>query len=569
MANKIVCIAGMHRSGTSFLARSLGTSGLTLPDPHTKPHAFNAHGHWENTTLSKLGRKLFGPGDKWYSPVIIDTAKRILSSMEETIKAIDDAQAQPWGWKDPRLTITYQYWRRVFPEKSPSALVISIRRPMEVALSLEARDSIPICDGLRLWERYNDWALWHLDRFPEETFLFNFNALNLDEEFRSLQKFIGLAQTDNHAVRYDSELHHHKIGEHPQNHTYNTILSRWEEQKTSRERSAGVSTVLPPASTKPSPYGPLKEHRTKPRLKLLVYLLPPEHSEDAPDKLVTLTEGFLQQIIENISPVTDFRVLISHRTEHHRQYQDLASRYQPFARLVEGGSSVLEDEQRLQTLNRIMGHQYQSDVQIFARANQWIVWRFFDILLSARSRQTQSQTISIEDVIINIWGTDQSHGAVAIDPNPTNAQRTSWERLLKNGEPATDGRATEVSLTCNTSATDEKHPDIPAIKTMTEATRAAFSHALDDPNLNPRHTIGHGSRFHGDAWVNYHLYKHFGRPSFYQPGYLKTLASLAAEIGLHEEGRAYLEVAARIQKRKITLEGSHRGELDQQAPIHF
>ncbi len=58
-----ILITGMHRSGTSFLARALNLAGVylggleSLNSHEWKPYDDNRRGHWENKKFLELGEK--------------------------------------------------------------------------------------------------------------------------------------------------------------------------------------------------------------------------------------------------------------------------------------------------------------------------------------------------------------------------------------------------------------------------------------------------------------------------------------------------------------------------------
>ena len=72
---KFVIITGMHRSGTSFVARSFNLAGLylgnldSISSHELKGTIDNKRGNWENTKIVELAEKtLESCGGKWYSP---------------------------------------------------------------------------------------------------------------------------------------------------------------------------------------------------------------------------------------------------------------------------------------------------------------------------------------------------------------------------------------------------------------------------------------------------------------------------------------------------------------------
>jgi hypothetical protein len=58
---------------------------------------------------------------------------------------------RPWVIKDPRLCLTFPFWR---PYLEVPVVVTMTRDPVEVALSLHSRNQLPLHHGLAIWEYY-------------------------------------------------------------------------------------------------------------------------------------------------------------------------------------------------------------------------------------------------------------------------------------------------------------------------------------------------------------------------------------------------------------------------------
>jgi len=62
---------------------------------------------------------------------------------------------QLWGFKDPRTTRLFPFWREVLRGLGPSvSIVLAIRDPLSAATSLAIRNNIPISDAEALWLAY-------------------------------------------------------------------------------------------------------------------------------------------------------------------------------------------------------------------------------------------------------------------------------------------------------------------------------------------------------------------------------------------------------------------------------
>jgi hypothetical protein len=61
-----------------------------------------------------------------------------------------------WGWKDPRNSLTLPFWREVVPALR---IVVCVRNPVEVAISLRNRNLRSSTAALKLWLDYNNAIL--------------------------------------------------------------------------------------------------------------------------------------------------------------------------------------------------------------------------------------------------------------------------------------------------------------------------------------------------------------------------------------------------------------------------
>ncbi len=159
--NAALCIAGMHRSGTSMITRMLNLSGLYLGQANQIMSAApeNPKGFWENIEFVRINDEILslfgGRWDKipqfplnWFKADLLAPLREKANILIERINIF-----YPWGWKDPRNSITYPFWNRLLPDLK---VIIPLRDPYEVALSLNARNGFPIEFGLSLWYEYNN-----------------------------------------------------------------------------------------------------------------------------------------------------------------------------------------------------------------------------------------------------------------------------------------------------------------------------------------------------------------------------------------------------------------------------
>jgi len=202
---KIVAILGMHRSGTSALTGSLQEKGLFLGDVKTSS-PFNKKGNRENPHIFTFHDELFSTNSgTWSNPpqqIIwndshIKTLKNIVLSYHN----------QPiWGFKDPRSILTIEKWVEIFSENADFVFIATFRHPMAVALSLLARDNIPIDHGLNLWLSYNSKLLQLCEKFPISLINFDSSHEEYKNRIHELSKSIGLDVPNSDIQFYDPKL---------------------------------------------------------------------------------------------------------------------------------------------------------------------------------------------------------------------------------------------------------------------------------------------------------------------------------------------------------------------------
>jgi hypothetical protein len=158
-----VCMAGMHRSGTSLVARVLNLCGLFLgPVSDVMGEgSSNADGFWEHIPLLNMNdRILAAAGGGWDIP---PPAERIVKlARDESLRADAEALLLPfqghplWGWKDPRNCLTIGFWQSLIPDLR---FVVSVRDPREVVDSLYRRDFSSPAFSYNLWRLYHQSIL--------------------------------------------------------------------------------------------------------------------------------------------------------------------------------------------------------------------------------------------------------------------------------------------------------------------------------------------------------------------------------------------------------------------------
>ena len=154
-----ICIVGMHRSGTSMVARLLHRCGVHLGDDDdlAAPAPDNPQGFSENRHFVEINERLLSrfdggwdapprfPADWPHQPELSDLRARAGAQIARM------AERGVWGWKDPRSTLTLPFWQSLLPDLR---VVACVRHPLDVARSLRQRNYTSVAYGQRLWHAY-------------------------------------------------------------------------------------------------------------------------------------------------------------------------------------------------------------------------------------------------------------------------------------------------------------------------------------------------------------------------------------------------------------------------------
>jgi len=162
---RAVCILGMHRSGTSVVAKAVGVLGAYLGAAEELLPAApdNPQGFWERRDVCGLGERLLAAlGTTWDTvaplPEAWLAAPAVGPLREELAALIGGAFAgRPlWAWKDPRTCLLLPLWKEVLRGAGVDlGVLFTVRNPLDVARSLHKRDGLPLARGFGVWFNYN------------------------------------------------------------------------------------------------------------------------------------------------------------------------------------------------------------------------------------------------------------------------------------------------------------------------------------------------------------------------------------------------------------------------------
>lgn len=205
MKPDVICILGMHRSGTSFLAGSLQRAGLHLGHCNTQAR-HNPKGNRENPDFVALNESILrANGGTWFGPPRKiqwqDMHRRQAQALVEAFRPM-----VPWGFKDPRTLLLLEGWRALIPEMAPVGV---FRHPCAVARSLEARrPGFPPWHAYFLWHRYNAILLETFLEQPFPLLCFDWDDELLHERLNEALDTLGLHPLERVDAFFSAELRH-------------------------------------------------------------------------------------------------------------------------------------------------------------------------------------------------------------------------------------------------------------------------------------------------------------------------------------------------------------------------
>ncbi len=163
---KTVVVLGMHRSGTSLVAKSLAHETIMGPPEFesaalTARRTFTSNDRYEDPAFVQINKNILGrAGGSWRKPPPKHAINAAGVHYEKDIKALIElrnAEAKKaglsfWGWKDPRTTLTIRCYTRFL--RNPHFVCV-FRDPDDIAANLMKREHMGRENALKLIGEYN------------------------------------------------------------------------------------------------------------------------------------------------------------------------------------------------------------------------------------------------------------------------------------------------------------------------------------------------------------------------------------------------------------------------------
>jgi len=201
--NKILIIAGMHRSGTSLVTHWLHKCGLHIGDELLGADTGNENGHFEDLDFLNSHKALLKGRRLSDNGFTADRFKPLSCEEKDKLKDIisyKNNYYRQWGWKDPRTCLFLDVYHELIPgayyfvvlrdyQSVISSLVYRMYKQKEARYSgkkgwtgfmwkhfsgnkkMEKLRKKYSQRFLKIWIHYNEAILQHIERLPVQQYL--------------------------------------------------------------------------------------------------------------------------------------------------------------------------------------------------------------------------------------------------------------------------------------------------------------------------------------------------------------------------------------------------------------
>ena len=242
----VICILGMHRSGTSCLAGSLQAAGLFSGEVEDW-NIDNLKGNRENLEIMALNKAILkSENGSWDNPPTEVKWSQEHQDRRDDIIASFASEYDVWMFKEPRTLLTLPFWQAGI---SNLHFIGSFRNPIKVAMSLYQRSlgSIPLRKGIDIWLHYNRILLEEWEKSPFPLICFD---LSREEYLKQLESIVSyLSKYKNLDIEeakkfYETTLVHQKnliaTAEYSKDSSDEQLLDTAEKLYQELQKSAGI-----------------------------------------------------------------------------------------------------------------------------------------------------------------------------------------------------------------------------------------------------------------------------------------------------------------------------------------
>lgn len=150
---KQIIVLGMHRSGTSMLARILSEIGVNMGNDLLGATSSNPMGHYEDVEFFEINNSIFEfLKSNWSCPPRIEEIRSLPESFDVTIKNAVGSRGDLWGFKEPKTCFTIH---KISNFLDNPYYIICSRSKNEITNSLRLRNNFSTQKSLDLIKEYD------------------------------------------------------------------------------------------------------------------------------------------------------------------------------------------------------------------------------------------------------------------------------------------------------------------------------------------------------------------------------------------------------------------------------
>ena len=198
----IYVVLGMHKSGTTLVARMLHRSGIDMGDGIDIGRSYDSGEKCERETTKAINQAILGSEGMFSldiaAPAVpIEVGADRLAEIRRIARAADSS-SRDWGFKDPRTCLTYPIWAEELPEHR---LIVVFRSHEAMWPRFRPLDwrRVPT-RAYRLVQRWCEHYGRLLDYMEQEeakAVVIDYERLMIDDgEFQRLERFVGRDLSD-------------------------------------------------------------------------------------------------------------------------------------------------------------------------------------------------------------------------------------------------------------------------------------------------------------------------------------------------------------------------------------
>jgi hypothetical protein len=194
----VYVILGMHKSGTSLVAKTLHESGINMEERFDEQLDYDMGNKHERSSTFQLNLEILRITEETRSIERVDSKdllsnhdiqRRMTEIIQQCIDTYDD-----WGFKDPRTCLTYSLWQKWLPSHS---ILVVYRHPQQVCNHYDARNPYRTWKVLRTWATYNALILKILKETRQRNLILSYERfMQEEEELSRLASFAGHQVSD-------------------------------------------------------------------------------------------------------------------------------------------------------------------------------------------------------------------------------------------------------------------------------------------------------------------------------------------------------------------------------------